>query len=100
MSRKDDAGKLRWSLLPWDAVAEVVRVLEFGAAKYSIDGWRTVPDAERRYYDAMIRHVVASQREARDPESGLLHMSHAACNAIFLVWFALQRAEVGNDEKD
>lgn len=32
---KKDEGKLRWSLLPWDAVEEVVKVLMFGANKYT-----------------------------------------------------------------
>lgn len=32
---KYDQGKLRYDLLPWSAVAEVVKVLGYGAAKYS-----------------------------------------------------------------
>lgn len=32
---KKDEGKLRWSLLPWDALEEVVKVLMFGADKYT-----------------------------------------------------------------
>lgn len=32
---KKDEGKLRWSLLPWDALEAVVRVLMFGANKYT-----------------------------------------------------------------
>lgn len=31
---KDDFGKPRWGLLPYDAVEEVVKVLTYGAAKY------------------------------------------------------------------
>lgn len=90
---KHDAGKPRWSLLPWRALAQVVLVLEFGARKYAPGGWMTVPDAEQRYRDALIRHLVAEMDgEERDPESGLLHAAHTACNALFLLWFALQRA--------
>jgi hypothetical protein len=32
---KKDEGKLRWSLLPWDAMEEVIKVLMFGADKYT-----------------------------------------------------------------
>jgi hypothetical protein len=84
--RKDDAGKLRWRLLPWAAVERVVEVLEYGAKTYSEDGWRTVPDGRRRYTDALIRHMVAYLRgEERDATSGLWHMAHVACNALFLL---------------
>ena len=32
--RKNDQGKLRWSLVPWDGLEGVVKVLDYGAAKY------------------------------------------------------------------
>ena len=92
VGHKADAGKLRWAtLLPWDALEQVVRVLEFGAVKYSVDNWRHVPDARYRYRDALLRHTVAMIRgEDTDPESDLPHAAHAACCALFLV--ALERA--------
>ena len=45
VGRKADAGKPRWSLLPWNALGAVVSVLEFGARKYAPGNWRHVPDA-------------------------------------------------------
>jgi len=83
---KDDEKKLRWSLLPIDAVRQVVEVQEYGAQKYTADGWRSVPEANRRYYDAAQRHLVAWWLgEEKDPESGLSHLAHAACNVLFLL---------------
>ena len=83
--RKDDQGKIDYSLLPWDIVDEVVRVLQFGAQKYDRDNWRKVPDGLRRYSNAAMRHLVALQRgEINDPESGLSHAAHAACCCLFL----------------
>lgn len=85
--RKDDAGKPRWSLLPWAALGDVVGVLEYGARKYEVDGWRRVPDAAR-YRDALLRHLVAQlEGETHDRESGLSHAAHAAANALFLLEF-------------
>lgn len=85
---KHDTGKSRWSLLPIAAVAEVVKVLDFGARKYSVDNWQLVDDAKRRYTDALWRHFVAWQRgESHDSESGAHHLGHVACNALFLLWF-------------
>jgi hypothetical protein len=85
---KHDLGKLRWDCLPWPAVEQVVRVLTFGAEKYSAWSWPGVPDARRRYFAALIRHAVAWLRGERlDPESGLPHLAHLACNALFLLSF-------------
>ncbi len=90
-SRKDDQGKARWSLLPWASVAEVVGVLDFGAAKYAPHAWQGVPDAQGRYFDALVRHLTAWQQGERyDRESGKLHLAHVACNALFLIWFDLR----------
>lgn len=85
---KADAGKPRWSLLPTGAIAQVVAVLEAGAAKYAPDNWQHVKNPETRYYDAMMRHVDAWRSGERiDPETGLSHLAHAACCVLFLLWF-------------
>ena len=85
---KADAGKPRWSLLPASTIAQVVAVLEAGAAKYAPDNWKHVKSPETRYYDAMMRHVDAWRRgERNDSETGLPHLAHAACCILFLLWF-------------
>ena len=82
---KLDAGKPRWSLLPWEALALVVDVLEHGARKYSPGNWAHVPDARTRYFDACVRHLTAWNRgEKNDPESKLPHLAHAICCLLFL----------------
>lgn len=88
-ARKDDAGKLRWSLLPWRALAKVVEVLEYGAGKYRAHAWVEVESAEDRYKEALLRHVAAfASGELIDPESGKSHLAHVACNALFLLHFS------------
>ena len=83
--RKHDQQKPRPSLLPPDALREVIDVLEFGAKKYSPDNWRRVPDAKQRYTDAMLRHALAIlSGETHDPETGLQHAAHVACCSMFL----------------
>jgi len=86
---KLDMGKVEMSLLMEGcakAIKKVAEVLTFGAKKYTRNGWQTVDDAERRYTDAMYRHMNAiHQGEKIDPESGLSHRSHVACNAMFLL---------------
>lgn len=95
---KHDRGKPRWSLLP-PGIRSVVDVLEYGAQKYSVDNWQLVQDPRRRYFDALQRHVWAwSDGETNDPESGLHHMAHAACCALFLIWFDDQNPAEGIEE--
>jgi hypothetical protein len=85
-ARKDDSGKPRWSLLPWKALGSVVGVLEYGAKKYAPEAWRNVPGGKARYREALLRHVIAYTRgEDLDPESGLPHLAHVVCNALFLL---------------
>ena len=83
--RKFDGGKLEYGLLPPLALEETVKVLTFGAQKYERDNWQKVPDAKRRYFDALQRHVWAwKQGEQFDPESGIHHLGHAMCCLMFL----------------
>lgn len=81
---KKDAGKLPMRLLPAVAIEQVVQVLAFGAKKYKDDGWRGV-DKRSRYYDALMRHMLAWQMgQDTDEESGLPHLAHALCSLMFL----------------
>jgi hypothetical protein len=52
-----------------------------------------VPEAPRRYTAALLRHLAArEQGEVCDPESGLLHAAHMACNAMFILELELERS--------
>ena len=83
--RKFDGGKLEYGLLPPHALEETVKVLTFGAQKYERGNWQRVPDAKRRYFDAMERHIWAWKKgEKLDPETGINHLAHAMCCLMFL----------------
>ena len=84
---KYDQEKRDWTLIPWDALEEVVKVLEFGAEKYSRDNWHHVMPRER-YDQASMRHRIAYQNgEKLDPESGLSHLAHEMCCCLFKLWY-------------
>ena len=84
---KFDKDKPKWNLLPWSEVEDVVKVLTFGAKKYAPDNWKFVDDADNRYMDAAMRHLVAYQQgEGYDPESGEHHVAHAMCCLLFMLW--------------
>ncbi len=75
------------------AMHAVAKVLTFGASKYGPNNWQRLNDFSERYYAAVLRHLFAyGGGEATDPESGLPHLAHAACGALFLL-----SAEVGHD---
>jgi hypothetical protein len=97
--RKFDGGKLEYGLLPPLALEETVKVLTFGAQKYERDNWQKVPDAKRRYFDALQSHVWSwKQGEQIDPESGIHHLAHAMCCLMFLyehdIMYSLNNGEV------
>lgn len=85
---KYDNGKLLMTLVSPQFVDGVAEVLTFGAEKYEPNSWQSVPDAKRRYEDALYRHWNAYLKgETTDKESGLSHLKHLACNAMFLLHF-------------
>ena len=85
---KSDGGKPRPSLVPPALIDGVMRIREFGTARYGDpDNWRNV-DAER-YHNALLRHILAMWEDwkAVDPDSGMPHLWHAACNIAFLMQY-------------
>lgn len=82
---KADAGKPRPSLVPVSLIEAVASIREYGVAKYhDPDNWRKVEP--QRYRDAAFRHWLSYLKgEELDPESGLPHLHHCACNLAFLI---------------
>lgn len=83
---KYDSEKPDYSLIPPHALEETVKVLTFGANKYSPGNWKKLNSAWNRYFAAAQRHMWALQRnEENDPESGYHHAAHAACCLLFML---------------
>lgn len=87
---KFDRDKPQWTLVPFKAFDEVVKVLTIGARKYAPDNWKKVPNARQRYIDAAFRHMSAyAGGEKLDAETGKNHLAHAVCCMLFLLAFDL-----------
>ena len=85
---KADAGKLRLTLVPTGIIRAIARIRMYGNQKYpegGPDNWKAVEP--ERYRDALFRHLLAylDDPDGVDPESGLPHLWHLACNAAFLI---------------
>ena len=91
--RKND-GKLKWSLVSMTALEPMVKVLMFGAEKYSSHNWRKglkyseISESLQRHLNAFM------EGENNDPESKLSHIGHILCNAMFLSYMSIFRKDL------
>lgn len=94
---KFDQGKDPWHLAPWDAFRAIVKVLQYGATKYTERNWEKGM-AWSRPYSALIRHVTAWwEGEKTDHETGFSHLWHAGCCIVFLIAYELRG--IGVDDR-
>lgn len=92
--RKDDQGKLRFDLVPAEALEDLVRVYTMGAGKYEDRNWEKGLKWGK-VFGAIMRHLWAFWRgEDLDPESGLPHPAHAAWGCMALLHFMRARPDL------
>lgn len=93
---KHDQGKVQWGLLMGGcglALAQIVKVLMFGAKKYAPGAWQSVPNGYQRYKDALYRHLHSVEENGPlvlDEETGLLELAHCGCCILFMIWLAVK----------
>lgn len=89
-----NSGKRKWSLVDWKSLEPMVEVLEFGAKKY--DDWNWANGLKTtEVCESLLRHVFAYLNgEDNDPESGITHIGHIQCNAMFLSYMAQNRKDL------
>lgn len=89
----DDKEKLRVDLVPLELIEGVAKVLGFGAKKYGDYNWQK-GIRYTRIYGSALRHIFQWRKLIDiDPESGLQHLEHAACNLAFLLWYMKNKPE-------
>ena len=93
---KYDQGKNRLDLVFPSIIEELGFIRTYGVNKYKDpENWKRIDDAKTRYTAAAMRHFEAWRAgEKFDPESGLRHLAHCACNLMFLI--ELERMEEKN----
>lgn len=79
--------KPRYSLLPYAQLEEVVKVLTYGAKKYSDSGWKELETGLDQFFSTTMEYLIAWKKgEKLNPKSELPYLAHAACNILFLMW--------------
>jgi len=82
-SLRFNEGKPRWSLVHYESIVPMIRVLEFGADKYEAENWKKGLET-KEILESMQRHLTSlMDGEEYDKESGISHMGHIQCNAMF-----------------
>ena len=93
-------GKLKWALVDFDSLEEMVKVLEFGAKKYGSDNWKKGLNTTE-IVESLLRHITAYLNcEDTDKESGMLHVGHIMCNAMFLSYMNKYKPEFDSRKFD
>ena len=77
-------GKMQWTMMDFKAMEPMIQVLMYGAKKYDRDNWKKACPKKLDLLDSLERHFVGLVAgESVDPESGLAHIGHLMCNAMF-----------------
>ena len=86
-------GKVEWSLVDFKSLEPMVRVLEFGAQKYAKHNWKQGMDVTKMM-ESLLRHSFSFlSGETEDQESGISHIGHIMCNAMFIQWMLENKPE-------
>lgn len=94
---KYDQGKLRYDLIPPDALEELAKVYTLGAEKYGDRNWEKGL-RWGRVFGAVFRHFIAwAKGEDRDEETGLHPLAHAAWGCLTLLAYA--KRNIGEDDR-
>jgi hypothetical protein len=96
VGRKDDAGKLRYDLIPLYPLSLVAEVYTIGAKKYNDWNWSNGL-SWTRLFAALLRHLFDFwlKRESRDPKDGQHHLA-----SVVFYAFALMDHEIHHPKLD
>lgn len=85
-AKRFNSGKLRWGLVDYTSLEEMLKVLEAGAIKYAPGNWQKGLHREE-ILESMQRHLIALfNGEEIDEDLGTHHMGNIMCNAMFYLY--------------
>lgn len=90
---RNNEGKPKWSLVHYNSLVPMIRVLEWGAKEYGVGNWQKGLD-KKEILESMQRHLASlMDGEELDEQTGLSHMAHIQCNAMFYNYMKQQDRE-------
>jgi hypothetical protein len=93
-------GKVEWSLVDYKSLESMVKVLEYGVEKYARNNWKKGMPATQ-IIESMLRHTYKLlEGELVDSESGIEHIGHIQCNAMFLSYVLSEKPEYNDLGQD
>lgn len=76
--------KAKWSLIDFNSMTFLVKVMEMGIGKYGYNNWKKGRSFTETW-ESLFRHVMTwKETEDLDKESGINHIGHAMANLMFL----------------
>jgi len=100
---KADGGKPDYTILPWESLGEVVKVMEFAitpAKGYKRGSWAFVSNGRFRYLKAAFRHLLALMMGERyDKETNIHHGAHLVCCGLFIIHYDKYGENYSADEQ-
>lgn len=95
-AKRFNKGKPKWSFVDFESLEPLVKVLEYGAKKYSKNNWKKGTTTEETC-ESLLRHTFAFlSGEDNDKESGLSHIGHIQANAMFLAYVMKHKKHLDN----
>jgi hypothetical protein len=89
-----DEGKPQLQWIPFEPLAEVARVFEFGAGKYGNHNYKSGM-IWSKLVGSVLRHVFKWMNgEDKDDESGCSHLAHACCCCMMLLYYERYHPEL------
>ena len=103
--KKFDGDKLEWGLVPFEALHGVVERFGGGKKKYGAWNWIEVDDAKERYFNGLMRHLVAyrsGEELDNDPQfentkRAKFHLTTALWNLLVLEYLDMKEKKQLNE---
>jgi hypothetical protein len=98
-ARKDDSSKLRFDLIPPEALEGIADIFTYGSQKYNDRNWEKGLEL-MRLYAAVQRHLNEWHKGIDiDPESGKPHLAHAATGICMMITLTERNPKLDNRPK-
>jgi kynureninase len=94
---KHDEGKQEWFAMPLIVLQDLADVFNAGEKEYAIfNCLNTFDEPDRRFYNALMRHLTAAQIDplAKDEGTGCYHLAQVAFNALMRLHHCKKREEI------